>query len=73
MQDTCASSGQFPTQGWLLQRKVTVYLYGDMTTPPLSGIVVRHDAADPHNMIIALANGRYIFAHECVYSLPALG
>lgn len=63
----------FPTQGWLLQRKVAVYPHGDLSKPPMSGKVVRHDVGDPHNMIIALSNGRYIFAHECVYSLMALG
>ena len=63
----------FPTQGWLLQRKVAVYLGGDMDKPPISGKVVRHDVDDPHNTIIALSNGRYIFARECVYSLAALG
>lgn len=63
----------FPPQGWLLQRKVAVYPHGNLDRPPISGKVVRHDVDDPHNMIIKLSNGRYIFARECVYSLVALG
>lgn len=63
----------FPTQGWLLQRKVSVYPHGDLNKSPMSGKVVRHDVDDPHNMLIALSDGRYIFARECVYSLMALG
>lgn len=75
----CASNDRagdfpnFPTQGRLLQRKVAVYPHGDLDKPPLPGVVVRHDLDDPHNMIIALSNGRYIFARECVYTVRSYG
>lgn len=72
MTDASAEMREFPVQGWLLQRKVTVYMGKDMTKRPLWGTVVRHDVDDPHHMIIALSNGRYIFAHECTYSLPSM-
>jgi hypothetical protein len=72
MTDASVETREFPVQGWLLQRKVSVYMGGDMTKPPLWGTVVRHDIDDPHHMIIALSNGRYIFAYECTFLLPAV-
>lgn len=71
MKITGLDIGEFPTQGRLLQLKVSVYLGGDLSKPPIMGTVVRHDLDDPHNMIISLPKGRYIFAHECVYCVSS--
>ena len=58
----------FPAQGSHLGKTVEVCFRYD-TTNLLAGRIVRDDREDPWMTIIALDDGRYLLATECMYSV----
>ena len=59
---------KFPKQGTHLGKKVSVCFNYDSTNT-IDGICVRDDLEEPGKTIIKLADGRYVLATECQYSV----
>lgn len=63
------SMDTFPKQGPCLHKEVDV-AFNYQTSHTMRGRIVRDDYEDPWQTIIALADGRYVLATECQYSVP---
>ena len=59
---------RFPKQGENLNRKVEVCFNYD-TSKTANGVIVREDIEEPRRTIIQLADGRYVLAGECQYTI----
>ena len=62
------SYNTFPRQASFLGERVDVCFHHD-TAHTLQGTVVRDDAEEPFEMIIALDDGRYVLSTECQHRL----
>jgi hypothetical protein len=62
----------FPKQGAHLNKGVVVCFNYDLANT-IPGVVVRDDSEEPFRTIIELADGRFVEASECQYSIPAAG
>tara|TARA_Y100000310_G_C20166582_1_gene571629 strand:+ start:23 stop:247 length:225 start_codon:yes stop_codon:yes gene_type:complete len=63
---------EWPKQGSMLHERVRVCFRYD-TTQEIGGRIVRDDSEKPGMTIIALDDGRFVRATECMYTLDRFG
>ena len=59
---------RFPEQGKLLGMPVKVTFHNNIQEIA-DGEVVRNDVEDPYRTIIKMADGRYVMANECQFTI----